>query len=65
MGSQKSLLRTVLEQNPEGKRPLGRPKLRWKDIVKGDVEELGGGVNWKDLAMNRDGWRIGCETGWC
>jgi hypothetical protein len=62
--SQNSLLRMVLEQNPVGKRPLGRPKLRWEDLVKRDIEDLGGGANWKDLAMNRDAWRIGCETGW-
>jgi hypothetical protein len=43
---------------------LRRSKLRWEDIVKKNVEDLGGGVNWKNLAMNRDGWRIGCETGW-
>jgi len=54
----------VLEQNPVGKRPLGRPKLRWEDLVKRDTEYLGGGANWKDLAMNRDAWRICCETGW-
>jgi len=54
----------VLEQNPVGKRPLGRPKLRWEDLVKRDIEYLGGGANWKDLAMNRDTWRICCETGW-
>lgn len=42
---------------------MGKPKLRWEDIVKIDVEKLGGGVNWKDLAMNRDGWRIVCEIG--
>jgi len=64
MRSQNSLLRMVLEPNPLVKRPLGRPTLRWEDIVKRDVEDLGGGANWKDLAMNRDGWRIGCETGW-
>lgn len=40
---------------------MGRPKLRWEDIVKRDIEDLGGGANWKDLTMNRDGWRIGCE----
>ncbi|KAE9539532.1 hypothetical protein AGLY_004784 [Aphis glycines] len=57
--SQNSLLRMVLEQNPVGKRPLGRPKLRWEDLVKRDIEDLGGGANWKDLAMNRDAWRIG------
>lgn len=44
---------------------LGRPKLRWEDVVQRDVdEELGGRLNWKDYAMNKDGWRISCETGW-
>jgi hypothetical protein len=50
----------VLEQNPVGKRPLGRPKLRWEDLVKRNVEDLGSEANWKYLATNRDGWRIGC-----
>lgn len=58
---QNSLLRMVLEQNPVEKRPLGRPKLRWEDIVKKDVEDLGGEVNWKNLTMYRDSWRIGCD----
>ncbi|KAF0713618.1 Uncharacterized protein FWK35_00031676, partial [Aphis craccivora] len=56
MKSQNSLLRTMLEQSAIGKRPLGRPKLRWKHIVKRDVRELKGGVNWKDLKINRDDW---------
>lgn len=61
MRSQNSLLRMVLEQqNPVVKRLLGRPKLRWEDIVKSDVEDLGRNV----LAMNGDGWRIGCDTAW-
>jgi hypothetical protein len=58
MRSQNSLLRIVLEQNQVGKRSLGRPKLRWEDLVKRSVEDLEGGANWKDLMMNRDGWRI-------
>lgn len=33
--------------------------------IKLDLEEaLRGGLNWKNLAMNRNGWRIGCETIW-
>ncbi|VVC31328.1 Hypothetical protein CINCED_3A010997 [Cinara cedri] len=52
------------KQNSVGKRPLGRPKLKWEDLVKRDIEVLGGGANWKDLAMNRDAWRIGCKTEW-
>jgi len=43
---------------------LGRPKLRREYSVKRDIESLGGASNWKDLAMNKDGWRIGCETRW-
>lgn len=54
MRSQNSLITTVLEQNPVGKIPLGRPKPRRKVTVKRDVEELGGGSNWKDLAMDRE-----------
>lgn len=45
MRSQNSLLRMVLEQNSVGKRPLGRPKLRWEDLIKRDIEDLGGGAN--------------------
>ena len=32
---------TVLVENPEGKRPLGRPRLRWKDSIKMDLQEVG------------------------
>jgi hypothetical protein len=53
----------MLKQNPVGKRPLGKPKLRWEDIVKKNIENLGGIANWKNSAMIRNGWRIGCETG--
>jgi hypothetical protein len=42
---------------PEGKRSLGRPKRKWKDI-KMDLQEAGwGGINWNYLAQDRDGWR--------
>jgi hypothetical protein len=54
----------VLEKNPRGKRTLGRPKRRWKDLVKKDVELLGGGTNWKEKAMDREEWRNECEMGW-
>ena len=40
---------------PEGKRPLGRPKRRWEDNIKLDLQELGcGGMDWIDLAQDRD-----------
>jgi hypothetical protein len=43
---------------PEGKRPLGRPRRRWKDNIKMDLQEVGGGSgDWIELAQGRDGWR--------
>ena len=43
---------------PEGKRPLGRPRRRWEDNIKMDLQEVGGGrVDWMELAQDRDGWR--------
>jgi hypothetical protein len=42
---------------PEGTRPLGRPKGRWVDNIKMDLGEIGkGGMDWIDLAQNRDKW---------
>jgi hypothetical protein len=42
---------------PEGKRPLGRPKRRWEDNIKMDLQEVGGGRrDWMELALDRDGW---------
>jgi len=54
----------VIEQNPVGKWPLGRPRIRWEDVIKKDVEQLGGVSNWRNLAVDREGWKLGCETGW-
>jgi hypothetical protein len=43
---------------PEGKRPLGRPRSRWEDNNKMDLQEVGcGGVDWIELAQDRDRWR--------
>jgi hypothetical protein len=48
----------VLVGKPEGKRPLGRPRHRWKDNIKMDLQEVGGGHgDWMGLAQVRDGWR--------
>jgi hypothetical protein len=48
----------LLVGNPEGKRPLGRPRRRWVDNIKMDLLEIGwGGVDWIGLAQNRDKWR--------
>jgi hypothetical protein len=48
----------ILVGNPEGKGPLGRPRRRWVDNTKMDVREIGwDGMDWIDLAQNRDQWR--------
>jgi hypothetical protein len=48
----------ILVGKPEGKRPLGRPRRRWEDNIKMDVREIGwGGVDWIELAQDRDQWR--------
>ena len=40
---------------PGGKRPLGRPRRRWEDNIKMDLQEVGcGGMDWIELAQNRD-----------
>jgi hypothetical protein len=48
----------VLVGNPEGRRPPGRPRRRWKDNIKKDLREVGCGfVDWIRLAQDRDRWR--------
>jgi hypothetical protein len=45
----------VLVGKPEGKRPLGRPRRRWEDNIKIDLQEVGcGGTGWIVLAQYRD-----------
>ena len=42
---------------PEGKRPIGRPRRRWEDNIKMDLQEVGyGGVDWIELAHDRNSW---------
>jgi hypothetical protein len=56
-------MRRLLVGKPEGKRPLGRPRRRWKDNIKMDLEEVGGGRgDWMELAQDRDGWRALVST---
>jgi hypothetical protein len=48
---------------PEGKRPLGRSRLRWKDNIKMDLREIGiDGANWIWLAQGRVQWRVFVRT---
>jgi hypothetical protein len=54
MGEDRGVYR-VLVGKPEGKRPLGRPKRRWEDNIKMDLQEVGGGRgDWMELAQDRD-----------
>jgi hypothetical protein len=56
MGETRGVYR-VLVGKPERKRPLGRPRRRWKNNVKIDLHEVGcGGVDCIDLAQDRDRW---------
>jgi hypothetical protein len=44
---------------PEGKRPLGRPRRRWKDNTKMDIQEVGcGGKAWTELAQDKEWWWV-------
>ena len=57
MGENRVIYR-VLVGKPEGKRPFVRPWRRWEDNIKMDVQEVGcGGMDWIDLAQDRDRWR--------
>jgi hypothetical protein len=47
----------VLVGKPEGKRPLRRPRCRWEDNIKVDLQEVGcGGMDWIELAQDRARW---------
>jgi hypothetical protein len=57
MGEKRGVYR-VLVGKPEGKRPLGRPRRRWEDNIRMDLQEVGcGGMDWIGLARDRDRWR--------
>jgi hypothetical protein len=53
----------ILVGKSEGKRPLGRPRRRWVDNIKMDLGEMGwNGMDWIDLAQERDRWRAFVNT---
>jgi len=57
MGEVTGVYRVVVGR-PEGKRPLGRPRCRWEDNIKMDLQEVGcGRRDWIRLAQDRDAWR--------
>jgi hypothetical protein len=53
----------ILVGKPEGKRPLGRPRRRWEDNIRMDLRDIEwGGMDWIDLAQDRDQWRALVNT---
>jgi hypothetical protein len=62
MGEKRNACR-ILVGNPEGKRPLGRPRRMWVDNIKIDRKGIGwDGIDWIDLAQDRDQWRALVNT---
>jgi hypothetical protein len=62
MGETRNAYR-ILVGKPEGKRPLVRPRRRWVDNIKMDLGETGwDGVDWIELAQDRDQWRALVNT---
>jgi hypothetical protein len=62
MGDNRNAYRTLVGK-PEGKRPLGRPRRRWVDNIKMDLGEIRcDGIDWIDLAQDRDRWRALVNT---
>jgi hypothetical protein len=57
MGEKRDAYR-ILVGRPVGRRPLGRPRLRWENNIKMDLREVGWvGMNWIELAQDRNRWR--------
>jgi hypothetical protein len=53
----------ILTGKPEGRRPLGRSRRRWVDSIKMDLREIGwDGMDWIELAQDRDQWRAFVNT---
>ena len=61
MGEGRGVYR-VLVGKPEGKRPLGKPRRRWEDNIEMDLQEVGRGGDWMELAQDRDSWRALVNT---
>jgi hypothetical protein len=61
MGEKRGAYR-ILVGRPEGRRPPGRPRRRWEDNIKMGLEEVGWGMDWIELADDRDRWRAVVNT---
>jgi hypothetical protein len=62
MGQERVLYR-LLVGNPEGKRPLGRPRRRWEHNIKMEHQEVGWGRgDYMDFVQDRDGWQAIVRT---
>jgi len=58
MGEERGAYRVLVEK-PEGRRPLGRPRRRWVDNIRLDLQEVGCGyMDWIGLSQDRDRWRM-------
>jgi len=63
MGNRRGVFRDLVGK-PEVKTPLGRPRRRWEDNIKMDLQEIGcGGMDWIELAQDMDRGRCTCECG--
>ena len=57
------VVQKILVEKPEGKKPLGRPRRRWEDNIKMDLQVVGKGCgDWMELAQGRDRWRALVST---
>jgi hypothetical protein len=61
MGEERKVYR-VMVVKPEGKRPLRKPRHRWEDGIRIDLRKLAEGVEWIQLAKDRDRWRALVNT---
>ena len=60
-GKYKKQERRIFVRKPDRKGALGRPRRRWKDNIKIELQEVGwggGGMDWIELAWDRDRWRV-------
>jgi hypothetical protein len=54
---------SILEGKPEGKRPLGKPRRKWEDNIKMDLQVVGGVCGgWMELVQDRERWRALVST---